>query len=133
MNYSLFRAATNSGPWQVLFTIPLAKGVDYGPFGTSSTFCYRVEALDVSGHIIRNYNAVCVPEHVVARIASANITLGPLHSSISSTVRSAQGQVQQLTTTPPPYNAMCLSDAAFTGQAITLGQIRTFLSDRTVS
>jgi|GEM_PF-4296224 len=65
--YIFYRSYSMDGPWEMLYSI--GKGywtgaaVDSTPYLTERDHCYKVEAVDKSGKVIRRYEPVCVPRY----------------------------------------------------------------------
>ena len=63
--YVRFRAYSINEPWEEEGRIPgsLTNGVDITPEARERTLCYRLEARDTQGSVVRNYEAICIPKY----------------------------------------------------------------------
>ncbi|GBD98466.1 hypothetical protein BMS3Abin07_00480 [bacterium BMS3Abin07] len=65
--YIFYRAYSMDGPWERIYSI--GKGfltgaaADSTPYLTEREHCYRVEAVDKRGQVIRRYEPICVPPY----------------------------------------------------------------------
>jgi hypothetical protein len=65
--YVMYRSSSQTGPWQEIGRIESdvsrtsGAKVDYTPDARLMTLCYKVEALDSSGAVIRSYQPACIP------------------------------------------------------------------------
>jgi hypothetical protein len=65
--YVMYRSTSQTGPWQEIGRIESdvsrtsGAKVDYTPDARLMTLCYKVEALDSSGAVIRTYQPACIP------------------------------------------------------------------------
>ncbi len=66
IEYIIFRATSIGGPWQELSRVPGDRSnfMDFTPDARLRELCYKVEARDAKGHMIRGYEPVCVPKFV---------------------------------------------------------------------
>jgi hypothetical protein len=67
--YTLYRSTSQSGPWQKLWTADsdMARTggpkVDPTPDARLKTLCYKLEALDAAGRVVRAYQPMCIPKY----------------------------------------------------------------------
>jgi len=63
--YVLFRAYSIDGPWTEVAPIPgsLTNGVNITSEARERTLCYRLEARDDKGNIVKSYEPICVPKY----------------------------------------------------------------------
>jgi hypothetical protein len=121
--YILSRSFSSEGPWEEDVRTSDSKAVDFTPDARVTDLCYRVEALDANSVVIRSYDPVCIPKFVENPQAAT--------SNLKEQIFANTLQPYNTTTTPQPYNTMCLSDAQFVDvNTMTLQQIKTFLADR---
>lgn len=66
--YKVYRSTSLAGPWeQVLRTRQVAASTggareDLTPDASLMDLCYKVEALDAAGAVIRTYEPICIPK-----------------------------------------------------------------------
>ncbi len=62
--YVRFRSLSINGPWEEEGHIlgSLTNGVDVTPGAREKTLCYRLEARDEKGSVVRDYEPICVPK-----------------------------------------------------------------------
>lgn len=66
-SYIFYRAYSIDGPWEMIYSI--GKGywtgaaVDGTPYLTERDHCYKIEAVDKNGKVIRKYEPVCIPRY----------------------------------------------------------------------
>lgn len=67
--YVVFRSNSAQGPWQELFRRPQTRpqGVDFTADATLMDLCYKLEARDAAGLVIRLYEPICVPKFAEKR------------------------------------------------------------------
>ncbi|GBD98465.1 hypothetical protein BMS3Abin07_00479 [bacterium BMS3Abin07] len=62
--YIFYRAFSSKGPWEKIFDLPgdywSGAAVDVTPYLTEREHCYRIEAVNEKGRVIRKYEPVCV-------------------------------------------------------------------------
>jgi hypothetical protein len=67
--YVMYRSTSQNGPWQEIGRIESDVSrtsggkVDYTPDARLKTLCYKVEALDAAGRVVRTYQPMCVPRY----------------------------------------------------------------------
>jgi hypothetical protein len=67
--YVLYRSTSQNGPWQQLGTIDSDISLTGGPKVDRTadarlmTLCYKLEALDAAGRVVRTYQPMCVPKY----------------------------------------------------------------------
>jgi hypothetical protein len=67
--YVMYRATSRNGPWQEIGRIESDVSrtsggkVDYTPDARLKTLCYKVEALDAAGRVVRAYQPMCIPKY----------------------------------------------------------------------
>jgi len=67
--YVMYRSTSQTGPWQEIGRIESDVSrtsggkVDYTPDARLKTLCYKVDALDAAGRVIRTYQPICVPKY----------------------------------------------------------------------
>jgi hypothetical protein len=63
--YVRFRAYSVDGPWEEEGHIPgsLTNGVDITLEARQKTLCYRLEAQDDKGSVIKSYEPICIPKY----------------------------------------------------------------------
>jgi len=59
--YVISRAFASDGPWEELARVPLSSGTDFTSEAKLKQLCYRIEALNASGNVIRSYEPICIP------------------------------------------------------------------------
>ena len=68
--YIVYRFTSLAGPWQELARVREVAArtggskVDVTPDASLMDLCYKVEALDAKGNVIRKYEPICVPKFV---------------------------------------------------------------------
>ena len=67
--YVIYRSANQTGPWQEIgrmqADVSIISGgkVDYTPDARLKTLCYKIEAVDAAGRVIRTYQPMCIPKY----------------------------------------------------------------------
>jgi len=64
--YYVYTSTTSLGPWALAFSVSDNLGgakVHYTPDARLMTLCYKVEATDANGFVIRVYDPICVPQY----------------------------------------------------------------------
>jgi hypothetical protein len=64
--YYVYTSTSLAGPWTPSFSVGDNSGgakVDYTPDARLRDVCYKVEATDASGFVIRIYEPICVPKY----------------------------------------------------------------------
>ena len=64
--YHMYGSTSQDGPWTLLLSTPDMRGgakVDRTPDARLMDLCYKVEATDASGAVIRVYQPICVPKY----------------------------------------------------------------------
>jgi hypothetical protein len=67
--YVMYRSPSQTGPWQEIgrmqADVSIISGgkVDYTPDARLKTLCYKVEALDAAGRVVRTYQPMCIPKY----------------------------------------------------------------------
>lgn len=124
--YVIFKATSIDGPWMELdrFTAEDPKNaVDFTQDARLKDLCYKIEALDASGHVIRRYGPICVPKFVEPESQDSQ---GSLFLHVSGEAVVASPAVDE-----SPFNTMCLSDKRFVDTTtMSLDDIRQFLKER---
>lgn len=127
--YVFFRTTSVEGSWIELFRLDVeAAGksggaVDITNDASLRDLCYKIEALDSKGKVIRRYEPICVPkwqeEGALPLTVGSVSNIGVELATVSSTASSSQ-----------PYNTMCLSDKEFTDTTtMNYEDIKKFLKD----
>jgi len=127
--YVFYRAYSKDGPWIEWFRTfkgePM-NAVDGTPKEAQTMdLCYKIEALDSRGRVIRRYEPICVPKWQTEESA-VSLTM----ESLSNTdVEPAIAGSTPASSTP--YNDMCLSDNDFTNTStMSYEDIKKFLKDK---
>jgi len=111
--YAVSRSTGTQSAFFELFRTPLTNGVDFIRVDETTTYCYRIEALDDSGNRIRRYSPVCVSRNAILKMEAEEFA------------------EPELVGCPPPYatiNSMCLSDEEFVASTLSEAEIRSLLS-----
>ena len=64
--YNMYGSTSPDGPWTLLLSTPDMRGgakVDRTPDARLMDLCYKVEATNASGAVIRVYQPICVPKY----------------------------------------------------------------------
>ncbi len=129
IDYVIYKAYSVDGPWIKLGNVPLTNAVDITPEAQTKDLCYKIEALDSKGKVIRVYEPICVPKWqkeesalplTMGSLSNIDVELATVSSTSSSTASSSQ-----------PYNAMCLSDSEFIDKtSMSYEDIKKLLKDK---
>jgi hypothetical protein len=66
--YIIYRSLSINGPWEVLDEIDDVAArtggakVDFTPDARLKDLCYKIEAIDAKGKVIRKYEPMCIPK-----------------------------------------------------------------------
>lgn len=134
--YILFRSTSVDGPWVERFRmddIAAATGggkVDITPDARLLDLCYRVEAINALGQIVRTYEPICVPKFVETQTQSfrpeghspnkRSASLSPGLGGMEPLQRSASLPVPKnsVTAATVAMNNLCVSDSALTESSV---------------
>jgi len=64
--YFVYQSTSSAGPWTVSFSVSDMRGgakVIYTPDARLMDLCYKVEATDATGAVIKVYEPICVPKY----------------------------------------------------------------------
>jgi hypothetical protein len=67
--YVMYRSTSQTGPWQEIARIDAAFSrtgggiIDDTTDGRLMTLCYKLEALDGAGRVVRAYQPMCIPKY----------------------------------------------------------------------
>jgi hypothetical protein len=145
--YVLFRSTSIEGPWNEIARIDdLAARtggakVDITPDARLMDLCYKVDALNASGMVVRRYDPICVPKFKSQQSQSLlsprslfgrdRVELGNVQNDGPIQIASLIPLIGLLAAAPGPADELCLNDAEFlNASAMDLQQIRDFLKDR---
>lgn len=124
--YIIFRGFSTKGPWEEIGRRPQDRpnAVDLTPDARLRDLCYRIEAVDAAGRVVRRYEAVCVPQFVEEQRQGLNTDTAPARSDdINTAFQSAQS-----TASGPPINQLCLDNEELTDvDLMSLQEIKAFL------
>jgi len=126
--YVIYRAYSKDGPWaeweHSLATQP-KNTVDITPEAQTTDLCYKIEALDSNGKVIKRYEPICVPKWQTEESALP-LTMGNLSNTGVDLAITSSTQ-----TSSASYNDMCLSDDDFTNAStMSYQDIKKFLKDK---
>lgn len=137
--YIVFRGFSIKGPWEEIDRTPARRTntVDVTPDARLRDLCYRIEAVDASGKVVRRYDPVCVPKFVEQQSQSSNRTLSPAKDGDIRTGKAQKDSslypiIASLSllalASDPPVNELCLDNQELTDPSLmTLKEIRALL------
>jgi len=139
--YIVYRGPSIDGPWEEIFRRigrESSKGVDLTTEARLRDLCYRIEAVDAKGKVVRRYEPICVPKFVERQRQSFNLQKSPVTPVDIKTGKVKTDLTVQLTSlsplalaSNPPINELCLTNEELTDfNSRTLQQIRDFLRER---
>lgn len=144
--YVFFRSLSLEGPWEEIFrqdvTTAGSSGasIDGTPDARLKDLCYKVDALDAKGKVVRRYEPICVPKFVEKQrqsLSPQQLQPPPMARSPSNSHGDVPRSLLRLASlnllalaSDPPINELCLNDAEFTDfRALNLDLIRAFLEE----
>jgi len=123
--YVIYRSYSIDGHWMELGRVPLTTAVDITPEAEIRDLCYKIEALDSGGKVIRRYEPICIPKW-----QTEESTL-PLALEKFSDIGVEPSITGSASASSAPYNDMCLSDDDFTNTStMSYEDIKKFLKDK---
>ncbi|MFA4917115.1 MAG: hypothetical protein WC560_10650 [Syntrophales bacterium] len=126
--YVIYKAYSIDGPWTEWgsgYAGEPMNEVDITSEAETRDLCYKIEALDSSGKVIRRYEPICVPKWQTEESA---LPLTMENLSDTSVEPAIAGSTQ---TSSASYNDMCLSDNDFTNTStMSYEDIKKFLQDK---
>lgn len=136
--YLIFRGLFVEGPWEEIFRRPgphAYNGVDLTPEARLRDLCYRIEAVDSKGRVVRRYEPICVPKFVEPQRQSFNLKNVPGPPNAIQTGKTKTDFPKQLASlsllalaSDPPINELCLTNTELTDfNSMTLDEISKFL------